>query len=273
MARKYTTKLRAGVGSKASIYTCFLYPKQEVADQKHRSNVELVAMQSIDIKGKSVVCYICKLEGREDVLLHAPKSRFKLEANGPEESYFVPLTKAEKEEEIDKAASGRFIELKTKWAKSAAKKILYNLIMDGSIPDDDDESEDLQLIYMMHEEFAKYDYYKFKERLSRMRQKIHDLNTRADDDWKAYQMYVSNHEPAHFSSKGYIQWQGSTAQELLWEDIAAGKHNFMAPKELWLSREAYREEFPLHAFRSKLQQEIRTAKYLHTLKVREENKK
>jgi hypothetical protein len=100
------------------------------------------------------------------------------------------------------------------------------------------------------------------------------LNKRVDDDWEAYQVYISNHELAIFSSKGHIQWQGSTAQEMLWEDMEAGKHKTMMPKELWLSREdVYVKEFPLHAFRSKLQQEIRTAKYLHTLEVGEKAKK
>jgi hypothetical protein len=43
------------------------------------------------------------------------------------------------------------------------------------------------------------------------------------------------------------------------------KHHRMA---FWLTRPAYYDEFPLNAFREKISQEIRTAKYLHTLKVR-----
>ena len=41
-----------------------------------------------------------------------------------------------------------------------------------------------------------------------------------------------------------------------------------APKELWETREEYFEEFPLDVFRSKIDQEIRTAKYLHTVKTK-----
>jgi hypothetical protein len=270
---KYKAKLRAGVGAKASIFTRFLYPALEVTDEKHRSKVELVGVENVDIRGKEKSCFVCKVEGSNS-LFYAPKTRFKLEANGPPEQFFVPLTQTEKDEEKEKLASSEFIEPKVKWEKSHAKKILYNMIMEGSIPDEDDESEDLERIYIMHEEFSKYDYFKFKDRLSRLRKKIQDLNRRADDDWEAYQVYISNHKPAIFSSKGYIQWQGSTAQEMLWEDMEAGKHKTMTPKELWLSREdVYVKEFPLDAFRSKLQQEIRTAKYLHTLEVREKAKK
>jgi hypothetical protein len=42
----------------------------------------------------------------------------------------------------------------------------------------------------------------------------------------------------------------------------------MTPQELWESREEYRLEFPVHVFRQKVDQERRTAKYLHTVKVR-----
>ena len=134
-----------------------------MADEKHRSNVELIDVATVDIRGKAKSCYICKLEGNDDLLLHAPKTRFKLEANGPPKQLFVPLTQAEKSKEIERLASSKFIEPKVKWEKSQAKKILYNMIMDGLIPDECDESEDLELIYMMHEKFCKYDYFKFKD--------------------------------------------------------------------------------------------------------------
>ena len=38
--------------------------------------------------------------------------------------------------------------------------------------------------------------------------------------------------------------------------------------ELWASQQEYTDEFPLDAFRGKLEQEIRTRKYIYTLEVR-----
>jgi hypothetical protein len=38
--------------------------------------------------------------------------------------------------------------------------------------------------------------------------------------------------------------------------------------KLWESRREYFEQFPLDAFRDKIKQEVRTAKYLHTCKTK-----
>lgn len=211
--------------------------------------------------------YTCTVDGLEGIF-NAPRGSFRLEENGPEDLFFVPLTAAEKAEEINRKASTQFVEPKIKWEKSKAKKNLYNLIMEGDIPDTDSESEDIEAVYLMDPEFLKYDYFKFKTRLSTMRSKIAQLNRRADDDWEAYQVFISIHTPSKFSKKGYIQWQGSTSQELLWDDLELERHLQMTPWELWKSRPEYQKEFPLKAFRSKLEQEIRTGKYLFTLEFR-----
>ena len=58
-----------------------------------------------------------------------------------------------------------------------------------------------------------------------------------------------------FHPQGYIQWQGSDAQELLKENIDSGKHLEMTPMQLWLSRPKYNGQFPPDAFRSKNRQE------------------
>jgi hypothetical protein len=67
---------------------------------------------------------------------------------------------------------------------------------------------------------------------------------------------------------GTFRWHDSDAQELIRDDIQDGKLESMTPQELWESREEYRLEFPVHVFRQKVDQERRTAKYLHTVKVR-----
>ena len=87
-------------------------------------------------------------------------------------------------------------------------------------------------------------------------------------DQEALDNIVANHPPSFHSHKGYIHWQYSEAQELLKEDLEAELHKTMSRMDLYGSRSEYHENFPLKAFRDKVNQEIRTAKYLHTLEVR-----
>ena len=109
-----------------------------------------------------------------------------------------------------------------------------------------------------------------------IRRIIKAKNGRAEDDQKAFDKFVENNEVSTVSHKGYIQWQGSDAQRLLRKDIKDGtlekytKENY--PKnhkmEFWLTRPEYYDELPLPVFRDKIRQEIRSAKYIHTLNVR-----
>jgi hypothetical protein len=102
--------------------------------------------------------------------------------------------------------------------------------------------------------FGLYDFGKFEARLTSLRKNIHQLNDRAAEDPLAFENYKSNHE-VYSTQKGYIQWQGSDAQELLKENIDSGKHLEMTPMQLWLSRPKYNGQFPPDAFRSKNRQE------------------
>jgi hypothetical protein len=142
--------------------------------------------------------------------------------------------------------------------------------LDGIIPSDpNDKTMALEEIYRLDEEFCKYSFRRFASRLKAVREKIRENCNRADKDLAAFENYKRNHSPSIFSHKGYIHYQGSTAQELLLEDLENyTKDPEMQPYDLWISREEYRNEFPLEAFRKKIEQEIRTAKYLHTLRER-----
>ena len=127
----------------------------------------------------------------------------------------------------------------------------------------------LKSIYDLRPEFQEYHYSKFSSRLSSLRKTIKERNYRADLDQEAFDNYKANNPvPAAFSHKGYIQWQGSEAQALCREDIEHGLHKSMSRMELYGSRSEYYENFPLKEFRDKVRQEIRTAKYLHTLAVK-----
>lgn len=168
----------------------------------------------------------------------------------------------------------RFVEPKIKWRNSHAKEKLFDDVKNGVVPLESKErgknKMTIREIYLMHPEYAAYDYEKFPSRLASIKKTVREMNTRADDDQEAFDVFVQNHDVSLFSKKGFIQWQGSESQRLLLEDIEAGKHIEFAnnKKEWYLSRPEYYDEIPLKVFRDKIDQEIGTAKYLHTLKVR-----
>ena len=204
----------------------------------------------------------------------APPTTTTAEKNSREQqpTMMAPTTTGRKNKKESNKAN--FKEPKITWKKSDAKWLLYKDVMDGLVPleatnqDNGQSTMQLREIYIMRPEYSNYLYEKFSSRLSSLRKTIKVANTRANDDEEAFKNYKQNHEPSEFLHKGYIQWQGSEAQELLGEDMEAGLHKRLGKKELWGSRPEYYESFPLTAFRDKIYQEIRTAKYLHTCLVK-----
>jgi hypothetical protein len=76
-----------------------------------------------------------------------------------------------------KAAKEKFIEPDVKWKNSKAKRLLYKDIVEGEVPPDATDADgrstmQLSVIYLMHPEFAEYDYEKFSSRLSSLRAAI-----------------------------------------------------------------------------------------------------
>ena len=112
----------------------------------------------------------------------------------------------------------------------------------------------------------------FKRRLLALRKFVAEGKSRALLDRHAFDMARRNHQAPELTSRGEPQWNGSDAQRLLKEDIASNKHIGSKPEALWWSRDEY-QQFYLTTFRSHLQQEERTKKYLHTLEYRDEERK
>jgi len=268
MAKK--RKLNAGVGAKCSILTKFLHPKQKDVEKDHRTTCILTEMKILVVNRKQQVCFLFSSDGIE---YHAVQNHFKIEEEGDESGFFFPEEAARAKKKEEQAIKIAFQEPKKKWRHSNAKQILCELLRDGTIPMDQydkngNETMKIEEIYHLSDQFLLYDPEKFEERLQKVRDNINELDKRADEDRKAFDIYKKKHDVAEFTPHGYIQWQGSDAQELIWDDIHAGKLDSMTPQQLWQSREEYRLEFPLSVFRKKIEQEQRTAKYLHTVKVR-----
>ena len=164
-------------------------------------------------------------------------------------------------------------EPKTKWGKSKARKLLYIDILEGRVPrkardEHGKHTAKLREIYESREEFKQYHYSKFSRRLATLRATIDDKLARKEMDKEAFDNYVANHQVSLYSHKGYIQWQGSEAQELALKHIANNVHNTTKWSDWHSEHIEFYRDFPLDAFKDKIRQELRTAKYLHTLEVR-----
>ena len=162
-----------------------------------------------------------------------------------------------------------FQEPTTKWRKSKAKELLYDDLVEEKIPLIKEEGEDVQQYYLTREEFQKYDPDRFEERLDSLRATINFRYERARVDMDAYQQFKAHHPPSLYSKKGYIQWKGSDAHRLLTEDLCIhGYLETMSAQELYNTRPEYYENFDSDVFYDKVQQEIKTEKYLQTLKAK-----
>ena len=114
----------------------------------------------------------------------------------------------------------------------------------------------------------------FTGRLLRLRQTVKKDKKRARKDKLALAKALKVHPPPPLNHHGRPQWNGSLAQMLPKSDMSENKHKTMTPLELCNqnNRAAHRVALSPDAFRWKIQQEVRTAKYLHTLKCRSDEK-
>ncbi|CAB9510058.1 unknown protein [Seminavis robusta] len=159
-----------------------------------------------------------------------------------------------------------------------ARILLYNEIAEGRIPLDAKEMGPAQVWCAYHDtvEF-KIEGMKFNDtfatRLSGLRAIVKRDQGRAANDRNALENAMKNHPVPMLNHRGEPQWNGSSAQKLLQQDMAEGKHETMRPSELWETRPEYKEAFSRKDdFRWKIRQEIRTKKYLYTLEYRADEK-
>ncbi|KAG7371041.1 hypothetical protein IV203_019611 [Nitzschia inconspicua] len=211
MARK-KYKPRAGEGAMARILTKMIYPKRAVNDPKEVSFIVLISEEEKSVNRRQQLCYTFYIEGDTSNICYASKRYVHVIEEGNASKLFDPSLPGPHQQSIGAVE-------KEKWRKSKAKRLLYEFLMDGIVPMEDDGTMSLEDIYMIDPEFSKFDFDKFKGRLNRIRSNIMELDIRADDDLEAFRNFKLNHKPSLFSHKGYTQWQGSTAQELLWDDL------------------------------------------------------
>merc|ERR1712087_64982 len=110
----------------------------------------------------------------------------------------------------------------------------------------------LEDIYSMHAEYSDYLYSEFEERLLNVYESFLKNKTRAIDDHRALEVYMSKHTVSYTNWQGLIQWQGSEAQRLAQIDVDQNVHITLGYRGMFDKRAAYYNEFLFHVFKDKV---------------------
>jgi len=166
------------------------------------------------------------------------------------------------------------------WKDHPARDLLVEEFRAGRIPLDPKEMGPAEIYYNYADTLEfKMDGMEhgdtFTGRLLRLRNLIKKDKKRALKDHRALATALQNHPVPLLDDHGRPQWNGSVAQSQLKRDIAEGMHKTFTPLELYNHehRNMYRTALSAKEFRWKIQQEVRTAKYLHTLKYKSNNQR
>ena len=108
-----------------------------------------------------------------------------------------------------------------------------------------------QEVWSSRREFQAVPINNFGNNWLAMKRRIGALKSRAEDDAEALL-----HDRAHYPKKSN-RWDDSAAKAMLEDDVKNNKHTEMGPKNLWLSKNEYKD-FDLKQFRQHIYQEKRS---------------
>ena len=172
-------RLNAGKDAQASVLTKMIRPQQPLPDEsKGHQTIVILVDKFLNEKGKPWYHFKYPHSDDNDPLLSASAHFVKVEREGHPSLFF--------NEPVEVQVSN-FVEPKTKWRNSAAKKMLFDDVNSGKVPigakehNNNKKKMTLQEIYQMHSEYSTYDYKKFASRLSSVRNTIKKLNNRATE--------------------------------------------------------------------------------------------
>lgn len=145
------------------------------------------------------------------------------------------------------------------WKISEAKKKLSDDIISGKT-----EGKTPRQVYDMHPLlYHQYPQSNFTTNFRNLSKAINKSRSLAERDSHAVAQFRQLNSPApalclteNPNGRGYPQWQGSTAEQLLKNDMNAGKDRMMTPINLHSERAEY-QQFPLSVFRDHIHQERR----------------
>jgi hypothetical protein len=139
------------------------------------------------------------------------------------------------------------------WKNSKAKELLSEDIIAGIV----DEGMEYRSVYLMREDYHKYNIKNFQVNLRNLIKAIRGKQEAAKSDQAALTR-DNEIKNARTQQLQHVpkRWNGSRAEELLGIDIKNGAHRTMTPRQLWHQREEYKE-FDATIFRKHVHQESR----------------
>jgi hypothetical protein len=185
------------------------------------------------------------------------------EEESADSSYKPPTTEPDDVELVD-----------IEWAQHPARELLKNAFLSNQIPIDYKKAGGPRGVYdkfkdAVELECMPYDE-KFTRRLRDLRdQVIRTLDRKAEDE-RAYRIFCKNYPTKSHNHLGEPRWEGSEAQRLLKEDMAANLHANQAPQDFRETRAEY-QEFTKTTFRGHVHQEKRLWKLHNLLAEKQDN--
>jgi hypothetical protein len=159
-------------------------------------------------------------------------------------------------------------EQRVPWQDSEAKATLKADILSGKVPPDWKPKQVFATHPELYKPYAKY----FGSNLGRLRKSLKEQQDRADEDDAAVRHDLGLFPRSQNDVRGFPRWDGSAAQKLLKQDVSAGKHRELKPKELQQTRDEYKP-YPSKVFSDHICQEktSRLAKsyWMNALKKKE----
>lgn len=102
--------------------------------------------------------------------------------------------------------------------------------------------------YEAHQSDEKYKQYPlFPEYFVEMKKKVAEEKKSVEIDELAVKVHLMHFGESTHTKRGYPKWGRHGAKKLLQDDVAAGKHKTMPPRELRMTKPEY-QEFPGHVF-------------------------
>lgn len=137
------------------------------------------------------------------------------------------------------------------WQNSKVKQILRDAIISGEVT----EAMPPRVVYQMDPEFQKWPKENFGDNYRRLQKAVATDFERSHSDTVAYGLnrQILLALRAGTTRTQATPWHKSPARALLKQDMAEGKHLQMKPKDLYSTREEYKD-FDLKVFRKHIYQ-------------------
>ena len=180
------------------------------------------------------------------------------------------MSEAEMKKQADEAKKKEEAEKKkVVWRTSEAKKLLLKDLRHRRVPLDAEKMPP-KVVYQSREEFQKVDEARFFKNLARYRKEFREKKGFANDDSAALAHDRRIFPKPTVNHRGEPTWEDSPAQQWLFRDMDNGLHLTMKPKELYESRPVYYKNYYLSTFRGHIDQEKRSRRFQHYVKVKRE---